>query len=30
MSSEDAITFMLTRMARTKNNKEFFASMAEG
>jgi transcription termination factor Rho len=30
MSSEDAITFLLTRMARTKNNREFFASMADG
>ena len=29
MASEDAITFLLTRMGRTRNNREFFASMAE-
>ena len=27
---EDAIAFLLKRMARTKNNEEFFARMAEG
>jgi transcription termination factor Rho len=30
MSSEDAITFLLTRMGRVKTNREFFASMADG
>jgi transcription termination factor Rho len=30
MSDEDAITFLITRMSRTRNNREFFASMAEG
>jgi transcription termination factor Rho len=30
MPSEDAIVFLLQRMARTKTNREFFASMAEG
>ena len=29
MPSEEGITFLLQRMARTKNNREFFASMAE-
>ena len=27
---EDAIAFLLKRMARTKDNEEFFARMAEG
>ena len=30
MPAEDAILFLLKRMARTKNNDEFFARMAEG
>ena len=30
MPAEDAILFLLKRMARTKNNDEFFAKMAEG
>ena len=30
MPSEEGITFLLQRMARTKNNREFFASMAQG
>jgi transcription termination factor Rho len=30
MPGPEAIEFLLTRMARTKNNKEFFVSMAEG
>ena len=30
MAAEDAITFLLKRMARTKNNEEFFQKMAEG
>ena len=30
MPSEEAITFLLQRMARTKNNREFFATMAQG
>jgi transcription termination factor Rho len=30
MPSDEAITFLLTRMQRTKNNREFFASMAQG
>ena len=30
MPSAEAIEFLLQRMARTKNNREFFASMAEG
>ena len=30
MAAEDAITFLLKRMARTKNNEEFFKRMAEG
>jgi transcription termination factor Rho len=30
MPSEEAITFLLQRMQRTKTNREFFASMAQG
>jgi transcription termination factor Rho len=30
MPAEDAIVFLLKRMARTKNNDEFFEKMAEG
>jgi len=30
MPAEDAIVFLLRRMARTKNNDEFFEKMAEG
>jgi transcription termination factor Rho len=30
MPSDEAITFLLQRMQRTKNNREFFASMAQG
>jgi transcription termination factor Rho len=30
MAAEDAIVFLLRRMARTKTNEEFFARMAEG
>ena len=30
MPSEEAITFLLQRMQRTKNNREFFATMAQG
>ena len=30
MPGAEAIEFLLQRMARTKNNREFFASMAEG
>jgi transcription termination factor Rho len=30
MPSDEAITFLLQRMQRTKNNREFFATMAQG
>jgi transcription termination factor Rho len=30
MPPAEALEFLLQRMARTKNNKEFFVSMAEG
>jgi transcription termination factor Rho len=30
MPSEEGITFLLQRMSRTKNNREFFATMAQG
>jgi len=30
MPSDEAVTFLLQRMQRTKNNKEFFATMAQG
>jgi transcription termination factor Rho len=30
MPSEEGITFLLQRMARTRNNREFFATMAQG
>jgi transcription termination factor Rho len=30
MSSEDAISFLLQRMSRTRTNREFFAAMAQG
>jgi transcription termination factor Rho len=30
MPQEEALPFLLTRVARTKNNREFFVSMAEG
>jgi transcription termination factor Rho len=30
MPAEDAITFLLQRLGRTKNNREFFAEMAQG
>ena len=30
MAAEDAITFLLKRMGRTRNNEEFFKRMAEG
>jgi transcription termination factor Rho len=30
MPEDEAIHFLLTRMARTKTNREFFVSMAQG
>jgi transcription termination factor Rho len=30
MPPTEAIEFLLERMKRTKNNKEFFATMAQG
>jgi transcription termination factor Rho len=30
MPGDEAMLFLLQRMGRTKNNREFFASMAQG
>jgi transcription termination factor Rho len=30
MPEDEAVLFLLTRMARTKTNREFFVSMAQG